>query len=72
MFSWLAGQDGTGGSPTENRSAKAVIEKKHLLSNKMQSFAKIGMMKRLELGCCQSYFFVFVVELYAGKMCCMY
>lgn len=40
-------QDGTGGSHFENRLAKAAIEKRHLLSNKMQSFTKIGLLKTL-------------------------
>ena len=40
-------QDGSGGSPVENRSAKVALEKKSFLSTKMQSFTKMGLLKTL-------------------------
>ena len=42
-------QDGRGGSPVENLSAKMVVERKHHLSQKLQTFTKIGFLKQLGL-----------------------
>ena len=44
---WCTLQDGSGGTPMENRQAKAAMEKKHLLSSKMQSLTKLGLLKSL-------------------------